>query len=428
MRKFVESRFFITLTVALYLALAGVLFYIMSTRTKPEIEFVLAKLVPEVLFAGFLLIAIGVILCRCDITAAFSGLFALAYPHPHHLRQGEKELHPTEGDDGERDQVQNTAETHCSAAWKGEVQWALPFRLGRLILPGVWLLAIFIVGLLLVSQVAPQTHRIYYDEDIYANMGQNIAHTAQTGMANFATFEYGEYFIHWLLYNKDPGGWPFLISLAFRLFGTDETFAFYLNNLLFAGGILIVFFITRLLAGGRLSGLLPAMIYTLIPHNLIWSNTIAAEVPAAFFGGLTVLCTLVWLRTRKMRHLFLFMIVLPFACYMRPESALIALWALAAVAMNLFSIPSPHPGSHPTLFRHPLATRSFWAMRLIAFALIIPHIWHLYAVSGQSWGADGAKFATSFFTKNLAVNGPYFLNNKEFPILFTLLAFVGLAA
>jgi hypothetical protein len=26
------------------------------------------------------------------------------------------------------------------------------------------------------------------------------------------------------------------------------------------------------------------------------------------------------------------------------------------------------------------------------------------------------------------VNGPYFLNNKEFPILFTLLAFGGLAA
>ena len=103
---------------------------------------------------------------------------------------------------------------------------------------------------LLVTLVAPQIHRIYYDEDIYANMGQNIAYTGQAGMANYGTFEYGEYFVNWLLYNKDPAGWPFLMSLVFQLFGTDETLAFYLNNLLFAGGILIVFFITRMIVGG----------------------------------------------------------------------------------------------------------------------------------------------------------------------------------
>jgi hypothetical protein len=65
---------------------------------------------------------------------------------------------------------------------------------------------------------------------------------------------------------------------------------------------------------------------------------------------------------------------------------------------------------------------------LIAFALIIPHIWHFFAMSDQSWGASGAKFSTSFFPNNLTVNGFYFLNNKGFPVLFTLLALAGLAA
>ena len=370
-RKFLDSRSFLALTGLLYLALAGALLYILGALTKPEIEAMLTKLIPKVLWANFLLIAVGVVLCWRDIAETFRELF-----------------------------------------------------IGRLKGPGIWLLLVFIVGLILASQVAPQTHRIYYDEDIYANMAQNIAFTGQAGTTNYGSFEYGEYFVNWLGYNKDPSGWPFLISLAFQLFGTDETLAFYLNNLLFAGGILIVFFIVRLLAGRTFASLIAALVFAIIPHNLVWSNTAAAETSAAFFAGITVLCTLVYLRTRAARHLFLLAVVLPFACYMRPESSLIALWALVAVSLNLFStVSDPEPA-----FRHPFATRSFWVTGLFAFALIIPHFWHFFAMSGESWGAPAAKFSTAFFANNLTVNGLYFLNNKDFPILFTMLALVGLAA
>jgi hypothetical protein len=401
MRQFAESRYFIPAIVALYLLLAGLLFGVIATRTRPDMEVLLTRWFSRFLWADFLLIVIGVTLCRRDIVAAFRELFAVS-PHPAPLPQGG--MNGAEGDEGAGEKM------------------TLWYRLKR---PGVYLLLILIAGLLLVSLAAPQVHRIYYDEDIYANMGQNIAHTGQTGMANYGTFEYGEYFVNWLLYNKDPSGWPFLIGLVFQLFGTDEIYAFYLNNLLFAGGILIVFFITRIVAGGWFAGLVAALIYALIPHNLIWSNTIAAENPAAVVGGLAVLCTLVWLRSRETRHLFLLAAVLPFACAMRPESAMIGLWALLAAAVNLFSVVTPPPGPYRP---HPFATRVFWAMGLVSFGLAIPLIWHFHAMSGQSWGAEGAKFATAYFLKNLAANGFYYLNNDGFPVLFTLLAAVGLAA
>ncbi|MHB8909251.1 MAG: ArnT family glycosyltransferase [Syntrophales bacterium] len=382
MQKFAESRFFIPATVLLYLLLAGILFAVIGARTKPDIEVLLTRWFSRFLWADFLLIVIGVALCRHDIAAAFRELFT-GFPHP----------------------------------------GPLPRKFHR---PGIYLLLILIAGLLLVTLAAPQVHRIYYDEDIYANMGQNIAYTGQTGMANYGTFEYGEYFVNWLLYNKDPSGWPFLIGLVFQLFGTDETYAFYLNNLLFTGGILVVFFITRIVAGGWFAGLVAALIYALIPHNLVWSNTIAAEGPAAVLGGLVVLCTLVWLRSRETRHLFLLAAVLPFAGAMRPESAMIGLWALAAAALNLFSDASTGPGPLPPR-PHPFTTRVFWAMGLVSFALAIPLAWHFYAMSGQSWGAEGAKFAAGYFLKNLAANGFYYLNNGSFPVLFTLLAAIGLA-
>jgi hypothetical protein len=67
-------------------------------------------------------------------------------------------------------------------------------------------------------------------------------------------------------------------------------------------------------------------------------------------------------------------------------------------------------------------------MGLIAFAFFIPHLWHLWAVSGHSWGADGVKFSLFFFAKNLATNGSYYLDNGAFPVLFTLLAVIGFVA
>ncbi len=392
MQRIVESRFFIpALLVVLYAALAGLLFYITGTRTKGQIEILLTQWIPKILWADFLLILIGLVLCRRDIAAAFTKI-------------GTAPIFPERQPPASRWRFLNS--------------------------PGLYLLLILVAGLLLVSQVAPQTHRIYYDEDIYANMAQNIALTGQTGMANYATFEYGEYFIHWLLYNKDPSGWPFLVSLAFQLFGTNETLTFYIANLLYAGGIILVFFITRLIADRDFPGLLAALVFALIPHNLIWSNTGAAEAPAAFFGGATVLCTLVWLRTRAPRHLFLLAALLPFACTMRPESALIGLWALAALAVEkigtapIFAAPDFADASP----RHPMATREFWVMGLIAFAFFIPHLWHLWAVSGHSWGADGAKFSLLFLAKNLMTNGLYYMDNKAFPVLFTLLAVIGFVA
>lgn len=383
MHPFFESRLFIALIVLCYLLLTGLLVWLLLAHTRPQIEIMLTKLIPRTLWLNFLLLA-----------------FALAINRDRALFFKKKGSVPV---------------------------------------------FIAIAGVIFVALVAPQTHRIFYDEDIYANMAQNIACTGQAGMANYATFEYGEYFVHWLQYNKDPAGWSFLMSVVFQLFGVNETFAFYLNNALYGLGVIIVYWITALLSGGRrFPAMMAALVYALIPHNVIWSNTISAENAAAVFGGLAVLSALYWLKSREPRRLFLLATVLPFACNMRPESSLIVVVVLAAVAFNMFSsrkrndaglsATDGEPAGSPLQsgndaappFSHPFATRTFWAMGLIPFALIIPFILHLYAMSGQSWGAEGAKFAVSFFHRNVAINGAYFFNNKEFPLIFTLFAIIGL--
>jgi hypothetical protein len=104
----------------------------------------------------------------------------------------------------------------------------------------------------------------------------------------------------------------------------------------------------------------------------------------------------------------------PFACQFRPESGLLVALAFAAVVII--------PATPLSLLRR----KDFWAMGLTATLLIAPQLLHLFAVSGQDWGAPGAVFSWSYLWKNIAVNGPYYFNNEQFPVLFTLLAMTGL--
>jgi 4-amino-4-deoxy-L-arabinose transferase-like glycosyltransferase len=277
---------------------------------------------------------------------------------------------------------------------------------------GILLVLLFMFAFSMTSFVAPRTHRIYYDEDIYANVGQNIALTNQTGYCNYGTFEYGEYFPHWITYNKEPSGWPFLISLVFQIFGVNELYAFLLNNLLFAIGALVAFFISRHLTGSYFTSFLAGLAFTLIPHNLIWSNTAAAEPSAGLFTGLTFLSLIIFLKTHQGRHLFFASLMIPFACQMRPESLFVV-----PLAILVLLIISPRT----------IADKKLWTFTLLTALFFLPQILHLYAVSGHSWGAEGNKFSLEFLGHNLSTNGLYYLNDRHFPVLTTILAVLGLS-
>jgi len=276
---------------------------------------------------------------------------------------------------------------------------------------GLFLIILFLFAFTMVSFVAPRTHRIYYDEDIYANVGQNIAFSGETGFCNYGTFEYGEYFPHWVSYNKEPSGWPFLISIAFKIFGTNEAYAFAINNLLLALGVLVVFFITWNITGSYFRSYAAGLAFCLIPHNLIWSNTAAAEPSAAFFTGLAVLAVILYLKQGSNRYLFFMSLIVPFACQMRPESMLIIPWAVLAVLCI-----------SPKTF----LDRRIWSFGLLAGIFLVPHLLHFYAVSGHSWGAQGSKFSLEFLKNNLNTNGLYYLTNQYFPVLITAFAAIGL--
>ncbi|MEO5355786.1 MAG: glycosyltransferase family 39 protein [Nitrospirae bacterium YQR-1] len=268
-------------------------------------------------------------------------------------------------------------------------------------------------ALVMVVFVAPRIHRIYYDENIYLSIGQNIGFLGKAGMCNDGNNHYGVYGCDIVEFNKQPYAYPFLLSLLFKLFGSSELTGFLFNNVTFLLSTITVFLISYMLFDEITLSVFAALIFAMIPENIMWSNTAAVEPSALLFPGFTILCFLIYLKEKDNKSLFLFSVVLPFSLQFRLEAVLILPVIFLYIVLKDGSI---------------LKSQMFYLFLLISLILALTHILQIYSVRNENWGSSGDRMAVSYFWGNLKVNGLFYLNNVKFPALFTVLAIVGLVA
>ncbi|MEJ2567649.1 MAG: glycosyltransferase family 39 protein, partial [candidate division WOR-3 bacterium] len=274
-----------------------------------------------------------------------------------------------------------------------------------------FLILISVLGICSTVFIAPRTHRIFYDEDIYNSIAQNIAYNKKAAMCNEGYYENNELVAVAEEYNKQPPGYPYLISVIFRIFGTNELFTFILNNILFGLMVPLIFLISFLLFKDTFAGLMACLIYILIPVNLQWFNTCAVEPSTAFFTSLAILASLVYLRDKKPINLLFFVTCLAFSMSFRTESFLIV-----AVVILIYLI------KEPGVFKR----KELYLFGILFLFLSTAIILHLYSVRGQSWGAQEAKFSLHYLPYNLATNLSFYFNNRHFPLIFSIFGFMGL--
>jgi 4-amino-4-deoxy-L-arabinose transferase-like glycosyltransferase len=179
------------------------------------------------------------------------------------------------------------------------------------------LILIAILGILSTSFLAPRIHRIFYDEDIYNDIAQNIAHNKKAVMSNEGYYENNELQVIAEEYNKQPPAYPYLISVIFRILGTNELFTFILNNIIFGLTIIVIFLISFLLFKDIFASFIACLSYIVIPINLQWFNTCAVEPSTAFFTSLAVLASLLYIKDKKPVNLFFVVTSLAFSLSFR---------------------------------------------------------------------------------------------------------------
>jgi hypothetical protein len=278
--------------------------------------------------------------------------------------------------------------------------------------PLTWiaLILVFIFGIYQFWFVGPYTHRVYFDEDIYLNIASNIALQGQATKTNFGTptqcFE-GEY-------NKDPSGMPALVSVFFQFLGVNEYLGSRVTVIISSLSILLVFLISFLLFGSEILSLFAAFIFTILPENVIWAPTVAAEPYIVFFAGITLLGILLYARTRENKALFLALLGLAYTAQVRPEGVLLLLPIEAYLCFDLE-------------LEKKLNEKGFVAAWTGFFILLLPQFFNFGAFRGEGWGATGVPmFGLMHFINNFRTNLWYFFENTRWPVLVTVLAIFGI--
>lgn len=305
--------------------------------------------------------------------------------------------------------------------WILEAQFAALVVLGARELPGIvrcagWtrrqaasvLLCAALSGAL-AALIAPRTNRIYYDEQIYQEIGQNMSDLRLAQVCNDGSVEYGRLQCSSAEYNKEPYGYPYLLGLAYRLFGVHGWIAFAFNNLVCALIAAGVGLLAGLLFEDWWSALGATLLVPLAPAQLQWTNTAAAEPSAELFTLLAVIGAVYFCRTRGRGALLLMAVSTAFAMNLRPESLLVV--PLVGLIVLLFARDEPW--------------RRLGGAGALAALLSVLLVLHFARVRNESWGASGARLSLAYLRSNLRANGLFYLWDSRFPVAVTAAAAFG---
>ncbi len=269
----------------------------------------------------------------------------------------------------------------------------------------IMLLLVLIMGFGLRYHVTPATHRLYFDEDIYLNIAQNIVNDGRAIFCNYGIPEKcyaGEL-------NKQPQGLSVGVSVVYFIFGVSEKVSHNFMIFISTFSILLIFLVTYLMFKNEIIALFSALLLTFNPISIIFAPTTTGSHFFVFFSLITFFALFLYLKKRSSLNLIFFMSSLAFTVQIRPEALLFI------VPLSFF------------LYREKVTKHIFFGTALFLL-LLSPFFLHSNHFIDQGWGSpDGNKFDLKFVQGNLKDNGGFFFDNLQFPLLFTVLSFFGVA-
>ena len=269
----------------------------------------------------------------------------------------------------------------------------------------ILIILIFMIGLFLRAFVVPNTHRLLFDEDIYLNIAQNIVHDGKAVLCNYGT---PKHCFEGVL-NKQPNGLPVMLSVIYFIFGVSENNASYFMILASSFSILLIFCVVYVWFKNETAALVSALLLALNPISLLFAPTISAESLFVFFSLITIFSLKLILENRNFPSLTFFISSLAFTIQIRPEAPLLVIPLLV-------------------FFVKEKIDKKILIGAILFFVLMSPYVFHSKQFINESWGnQEGYKFNNKYALNNLKVNGGFFFDNERFPVLYTLLAFFGMA-
>ncbi len=214
-------------------------------------------------------------------------------------------------------------------------------------------------------------------------------------------------------------GWPFLMSLAFYIFGISAYSAIYLCGVM---GLLIPFWVFLAARESGLGGrgsLAASLFMALLPWRMVWSMTAETVIPALFFLCAGLYFSMLYYRREDREFLWLSSFSWACAAQIRPELGLFSVLFIGGIFLLRRPAPALTAGMVSACVLPPLAALPNF-LRFAAFQ------------SSTNWlEADsfGAVKGSSISLANLWHNSvdwlPSFFNGSIHPVSFGLVALLG---
>ena len=184
---------------------------------------------------------------------------------------------------------------------------------------GTWslLAVVVLITLWIRLTIPPLQHVIYVDEAQYMEAGKEMLRTGHQGELILSV------------------GWPFVLRLAFALFGTSNWVAINTSILLGALSVVPLFLLAYLVTDRTDLALVASMVLALYPPHIRWSATAASNASSLFFMLLTLVFFMVYYRTERTSVAWLAWMSIAFTAQFRPENhALIVLFLIGRVIIG----------------------------------------------------------------------------------------------
>lgn len=284
-------------------------------------------------------------------------------------------------------------------------------KIGKNIL--ILLFLIFLIGLALRIPIIP--YHVMTDEYDYMEAARNIVKTGEPNHCFYIDIE-TESCLPFLR----PMMFPFILSLAFILFGTSSLTAIGISVLFGSLCIILIFLLAYLLFKQKEIGLWSALLLALNPMHIFWSKTAETHVTSIFFILLVFVLFLYYFRVRDKKILLLGLLTTTFALNIRPENGMLLI--LVFLLSYLFG---------RDLLRleiKKIRNKGFWIWVAILIIMLVPYFIFLSnTIVGQRYTCTGdicypQIFSLDAIKNNWEIYGPFsFFSYTFHPLVLSLL-------
>jgi len=221
----------------------------------------------------------------------------------------------------------------------------------------IYLLIIFLSGFAIRMFVFPHFHLMYIDEPWNMEIAKNIAYKNEPVVCRYSYPDSEACFL-----TQKPPGWPFLVSLLYRIFGPGSAVAFNLNVIVGSLSIILIFAFTYLVFNNEKVSLWASFLLSFAPIHVLWSGSAETTIASAFFILLTMIPFVIYIKTMEKNILTLAILLLVFSVFVRFENVILIL-IIFLIYLKFFSTKKNKIANFVNLFYPSLVL-----IALVAFA------------------------------------------------------------